>query len=231
MSRSNESKQAIRVQALSKSFGATQALSEVSFTVPYGSIFGFLGPNGAGKTTTIRCLMDFIRPSDGSITIMEQDAHDDSTALKQSIGYLSSDSQLNLNWTAQEHIDFFESIKGRGKNRAKLVERLGLDTRSKVRALSSGNKQKLAIVLCFIGDPQLLIMDEPTRGLDPLLQNVLYDILTGFVDSQKTVFFSSHNLTEVEHICDSVLLIRNGRVVEEKTMDSIRDMKVNIVSA
>ncbi len=231
MAKGSKSTAAIDTTGLSKTFGSKQALSNVSFSVPYGSIFGFLGPNGAGKTTTIRCLMDFIRPSAGSVSLLGLDSRRDSTELKRRIGYLSSDSQLNPNWTGQEHIDFFEKIKGASANRAELVKRLGLDLSTKVRSLSTGNKQKLAIVLCFTGDPQLLIMDEPTRGLDPLLQNELYDILTEFAGSKKTVFFSSHNLGEVERICDAVLLVKDGRVVEEKSMASIRDMKVHMVSA
>ncbi|MGZ6004756.1 MAG: ATP-binding cassette domain-containing protein [Candidatus Saccharimonadales bacterium] len=222
---------AIQVDSLSKNFGSNKALSDVNFDVPLGSIFGFLGPNGAGKTTTIRCLMNFIKPSAGTIKIFDQDSRIDSTNLKRSIGYLSSDSQLNPNWTGQDHIELFESIKGRNRKRTKLVDRLGLDIKTKVKALSSGNKQKLSIVLCLTGDPQLLIMDEPTRGLDPLLQNELYKILADFVKDNKAVFFSSHNLNEVERICDSVLLIRKGKIVEEKTMDDIRDMKIHLVTA
>lgn len=222
---------AIEVEALSKNFGSKLALAGVTFSVPYGSIFGFLGPNGAGKTTTIRCLMDFIRPASGSIKLLGRDAQIDSAILKQSIGYLSSDSQFYPDWTAEDHIKLFESIKGRSPTRNKLVKRLGLDMRTKVKALSSGNKQKLAIVLCFVGDPELVIMDEPTRGLDPLLQNELYKILSEFVTDNKTVFLSSHNLGEVERICDSVVLIKDGVIVEEKTMANIRDMKVHIVNA
>jgi ABC-2 type transport system ATP-binding protein len=216
---------------VSKRFGHTLALHQVTFTVPYGTIFGFLGPNGAGKTTTIRCLMDFIRPTSGSLSILGFDAQHDSAELKRRIGYLSSDSQLNLNWTGQEHIDFFANIKGPSAYQPALINRLGLDTASKVKALSSGNKQKLSIVLCFAGNPDLLIMDEPTRGLDPLLQNELYDILLHFIDERKTVFLSSHNLGEVERICNSVLLIKDGVIVEEKTMDDIRDLKVHLLSA
>lgn len=231
MSSGGKSAKAISVEALSKNFGSKQALSGVTFSVPYGAIFGFLGPNGAGKTTTIRCLMDFIRPDSGSIKILGQDAQINSAILKQSIGYLSSDSQFYPDWTADDHIKFFESIKGRSPTRNKLVKRLDLDTRTKVKALSSGNKQKLAIVLCFVGNPELIIMDEPTRGLDPLLQNELYKILAEFVSGNKTVFLSSHNLGEVERICDSVVLIKDGVIVEEKTMASIRDMKVHVVNA
>lgn len=231
MAKLERPRSAISVKGLSKRFGTKQALTNVSFEVPYGSVFGFLGPNGAGKTTTIRCLMDFIAPNAGSISILNHDAHSDSTHLKSLIGYLSSDSQLNPNWTGDDHISFFENIKGKSKNRAQLVKRLGLDTKTKVKALSSGNKQKLAVVLSFVGDPQILVMDEPTRGLDPLLQNELYSILTQFVSNNKTVFLSSHNLGEVERICDTVMLIKDGHIVEEKSMTDIRDMTVHMITA
>ena len=184
---------AIKIKKLSKSFGKHTALHNVSFEVPEGQIFGFLGPNGAGKTTTIRCVMDFIKPTHGSVEILGLDAHRDSAELKQSIGYLSADYQLNGGWTGKDHIRLFQKTKGRTSNLNDLIGSLGLNTSVKVKNLSSGNKQKLAVVLAFIGDPRLLIMDEPTRGLDPVLQNVLYDLLNDFVSKGNTVFLSSHN--------------------------------------
>ncbi len=222
---------AIEVTSLSKSFGPKLALNSVTFNVPKSKIFGFLGPNGAGKTTTIRSLMDFIRPTAGNIKILGHDAHTDSAELKNSIGYLSSDSQLYPNWTADDHIKFFENLKGVSPIRDQLIKRFDLDIHTRVKALSSGNKQKLAIILCFVGNPELIIMDEPTRGLDPLLQNELYSLLLEFVGQNKTVFLSSHNLSEVERICDSVVLIKDGSIVEEKTMNDIRDLKVHVITA
>ena len=222
---------AIKIKKLSKSFGKHTALHNVSFEVPEGQIFGFLGPNGAGKTTTIRCVMDFIKPTHGSVEILGLDAHRDSAELKQSIGYLSADYQLNGGWTGKDHIRLFQKTKGSTSNLNDLIGSLGLNTSVKVKNLSSGNKQKLAVVLAFIGDPRLLIMDEPTRGLDPMLQNVLYDLLNDFVSKGNTVFLSSHNLSEVQKICSSVVLIKNGAVITEQSMNKIRGLKIHLVEA
>lgn len=222
---------AVDVRAVTKRFDDKNALDDVSFSVATGSICGFLGPNGAGKTTTIRCLMDFIRPTKGKISLLGRDAQIDSTALKADIGFLSSDSQLNMRWTGDDHIGLVESIRGKSAQTKKLVKLLDLDTKARVKALSSGNKQKLAIVLAFIGHPKLLIMDEPTRGLDPMLQNILYDLVKNFSANGGTAFFSSHNLPEVQKVCDTVIIIKNGKIIAEKTMQDITGMNVHIVTA
>lgn len=221
---------AISIKDVTKAFGANRALDKVSLTIPKGHIFGFLGPNGAGKTTMIRCLMDYIRVTDGEITILEQDAHRNSAVLKGSIGYLSSDMQLHPNWTAKTHIDFMSGIEGRGRA-DELVRKFNLDLKPKVGKLSSGNKQKLAIILAFLGDPKLLIMDEPTRGLDPLLQNQLYELLRQFAAEGGTVFLSSHNLAEVQQLCDSVAVIREGKIVAAEAMKDILQLRVHVVQA
>lgn len=220
----------ISIRNVSKSFGPKKALNNVSLDVSRGQIFGLLGPNGAGKTTIIRCLMDYILPTEGEIKIFEQDAHLSSANLKNSIGCLSSDMQLHTNWSARTHIDFLGSIKGRGRA-DELVKKLGLDLDTNVEHLSSGNKQKLAVVLAFLGEPKLLIMDEPTRGLDPLLQNLLYQLLQDFAKAGGTVFLSSHNLAEVQHLCSNVAVIRQGEVVASKGMDDILQLGVHIVQA
>ncbi|TAK89134.1 ABC transporter ATP-binding protein [Patescibacteria group bacterium] len=221
---------AIKVAKVTKAFGAKKALDNVSLSVPTGKIFGFLGPNGAGKTTLIRCMMDYINTTSGQITLLGQDAQADSAQVKRSIGYPSSDMQLHDNWSAQTHIDFLSSIKGRGRA-DELVQQFGLDTKPKVRHLSSGNKQKLAVILAFLGDPKLLIMDEPTRGLDPLLQNQLYELLRDFAAGGGTVFLSSHNLSEVQQLCDSVAVIREGKIVAAEAMKDILQLRVHIVQA
>ncbi len=218
----------IETKSISKSFGKKQALNNVSLSVNSGDIFGFLGPNGAGKTTTIRTLMDFIRPDRGSVKVFGQDVKDNPT-IRQDIGYLSADNQLLDRWSAEEHIAFYSSIKGGGKNAASLAKRLDLDPKAKAGHMSTGNRQKLGFVLALLGTPKLLILDEPTRGLDPLLQNEIYAILKEFSADGGTVFFSSHNLSEVEHLCTSVAIIRAGHVVADKTMADIRAMKTHIV--
>lgn len=222
---------AISIKNLTKVFGAKKALDTVTLDIPKGSIYGFLGPNGAGKTTTIRCLMDFIRPTDGSITILNSDTHQSSTLLKQKIGFLSSDQQLNPRWTGEDHIRLAAHIKGSRQRVDQLIKLLSYDPKLRVKSLSSGNKQKLAIILAFLGEPELLIMDEPTRGLDPMLQNVLYDLLRRYARSGNTVFFSSHNLNEVQSLCDDVAFIKDGKILTQKSMYDIRAMNIHIISA
>lgn len=224
-------KKSIVLTNITKKFGSKKALNDVSFTVPRGSICGFLGPNGAGKTTTIRCLMNFIRPTLGTIEIFGLDAQKHSTELKNQIGFLSADTQLNMGWTGNDHIKLIQSMRGVSKNTSELVKLLDLDTNIRVKSLSSGNQQKLAIILACIGQPKLLVMDEPTRGLDPMLQNILYELLQDFTARGGTVFFSSHNLPEVQRVCDTVIIIKEGRIITEKTMDDIRGLKTHIITA
>lgn len=221
---------AININDVSKSFGAKRALDKVSLSIPEGTIFGFLGPNGAGKTTTIRLLMDYTRASSGQITILGRDAHADSAELKRSVGYLSSDMQLYSSWTVQAHIDFIGSVKGHGRA-TELAREFELDLKAKVANLSSGNKQKLAIILAFMGNPKLLILDEPTRGLDPLLQSKLYALLREFVGTGGTVFFSSHDLAEVQQLCDSVAVIRAGKIVAAEAMKDMLQLRVHVIRA
>jgi len=222
-------KPAIKVQNLRKHFGSVKAVDGATFDVPQGKVFGFLGPNGAGKTTTIQCLMDFIRPTSGTVTILGLDARNDSVELKKKIGYLPSGSHVYDNWTGQQHIDFLTAIRGASPD-ARLIDRLGLNTGVRVKKLSSGNRQKLEIVLAFLGSPELVIMDEPTRGLDPILQNELYKIIGEFKAGGGTVFMSSHNLPEVEKACDSIALINGGKIVVEETLQSLRAKSIHHIS-
>lgn len=222
-------KPAIKVQNLHKHFGSVKAVNGATFDVPQGQVFGFLGPNGAGKTTTIQCLMDFLRPTSGAVTILGHDARKDSVVLKRKVGYLPSGSHVYDNWTGQQHIDFVAGIRG-AKSDLQLSDRLTLNTGVKVKKLSTGNRQKLEIVLAFIGNPELVIMDEPTRGLDPLLQNELYKIIGEFKAAGGTVFMSSHNLPEVEKACDSIALINGGKIVVEETLQSLRRKSIHHIS-
>jgi len=220
----------IAVKNISKSFGTKVALNDISFAVEQGKICGFLGPNGAGKTTTIRLMMDFIRADTGSISIFDLDSRVENAKLKKAVGYSSSDLELYNDWTGEEHLAFFQNIKGKTALIKDLIKRLDLDLKPKVCQLSSGNKQKLALLLAFVGNPKLLIMDEPTRGLDPLLQNTFYQILREFKNAGGTIFLSSHNLDEVQKICDSVIVIREGKLVALESMDAIREMGVHVIS-
>lgn len=219
----------LTLNKVTKLYSNGRGISDVSFKVKSGQIFGFLGPNGAGKTTTIRCIMDFTRPQRGSIIINGQDAQTKSVQAKHIVGYLPAENQLYPHWTGQDHIDFYNGIQQRsGSN--ELATRLNLDLHIQSRYLSTGNKQKLALILSIIGDPKLIIMDEPTKGLDPLLQQEIYEILKEYKRRGGTVFLSSHNLPEVEKICDSIAVIKNGQIVASETMESIRAMSIHIIS-
>ncbi|HEY5695562.1 MAG TPA: ABC transporter ATP-binding protein, partial [Candidatus Saccharimonadales bacterium] len=145
--------------------------------------------------------------------------------------FLSSDQQLNPHWTGEDHIRLAAAIKGSRKRVGELTKLLGYNPKLRVKALSTGNKQKLAIILAFLGESELLIMDEPTRGLDPMLQNVLYDLLRDYTKSGKTVFFSSHNLNEVQSLCDGVAFIKDGKILTQKSMYDIRAMNIHIITA
>lgn len=221
----------IKIQNLIKYFGKTKAVNGVSLEIQKGEIFGFLGPNGAGKTTTIRCMMDFIRPTSGEIDIAGLNAQRDSVKLKQKIGYLSSDIHLYDSWTGKDHLNFIQNIKGKSKIVGDLIKRFGFNQKSKVKSLSTGNKQKLALILTLMNEPEVLILDEPTRGLDPILQQEIYKILREFQAKGATVFMSSHNLPEVEHICDKVAIIRDGKLVAVDLMENITKKKVHLVNA
>lgn len=218
---------AIEFTSLSKYFGAIKAVDSISFSVNQGEVFGFLGPNGAGKTTTIRCLMDFLRPSSGAISIFGLDSQRDAVALKHRIGYVSGNVRLYRQWTGWDHIRYMSSFHGRDNSSARLIADLEYDPSKRAGQLSSGNRQKLGIILAFLHNPNLLILDEPTTGLDPLLQNALYDLLRERVKEGATVFFSSHNLPEVERVCDRVGIIRQGRMAAVERIDSLKEKKVH----
>jgi len=219
----------IEVRNLKKYFGQTHAVDDISFSVEKGEIFGFLGPNGAGKTTTIRCLMDFIRPSSGEISIFNENAQNDSAKLKNKIGFLPGNVRLYEGWTGEDHIKFIEGIRGKSKKVAELIGKLDFNPRIKTRHLSSGNKQKLGLILALMNNPELLIMDEPTIGLDPLLQNTIYEILEESKKNGTTIFMSSHNLPEVERLCSRVGIIKDGKIIALEDIEKLHAKRIHNV--
>lgn len=221
----------IKIKNLRKYFGKTRAVDNISFEVKEGEIVGFLGPNGAGKTTTIRCMMDFSRPNSGTVEIFGLSANKHASQIMKDVGYLSSESTLYDSWTGKEHIDFIESIRGKSDLDEKLIKNLRYDIRKKAKALSTGNKRKLSIILALISSPKLLILDEPTVGLDPLLQNYIYEVLRAQVKEGRTVFMSSHNLAEVEKICSRVIVLKDGKVVATERVNDLRTKKIYSVQA
>ncbi len=217
----------IVIKNLQKHFGKLHAVDGISLDVKKGEIFGFLGPNGAGKSTTIRCLMGFNSLTGGRITVFGHDMATDSTAAKQHIGYLPGNVKLYDNWTGWDHIKFFEGVRGKSTNLDNLLKRFDFDPSAKFRHLSSGNKQKLGLILALMNEPKLLVMDEPTVGLDPLLQHEIRKVLLEMRDRGTTIFISSHNLPEVESLCDRIAIIKQGKLVAVEDIKTIGEKKLH----
>lgn len=220
----------IQVKNLKKYFGKTRAVDGIDVDVKKGEIFGFLGPNGAGKTTFIRCLMDFIRPTAGQITILGKNSIINSAELKKDIGFLPGNVRLYDSWTGKEHISFFESFGADKKIADELSAKLDFDQNKKFKNLSSGNKQKLGIILTLMKKPKILIMDEPTNALDPLLQNQVHELLKEEKNKGTTVFISSHNLSEVDHICDRVAIIKDGKIIAIENIHSLKEKRIHTIT-
>ena len=220
----------LEVKNLTKHFGRVFAVNDISFGVEKGEIFGFLGPNGAGKTTTIRNLMSFIKPTSGSIHIFGLDPKTQLTQINKQIGYLSGDVRLYDGWTGKDHIDFLENLHGQKSKAPDLINQLDFNPKMKFKTLSSGNKQKLGLILALMFEPELLVMDEPTVGLDPLLQAKIYEILEDVKKRGTTVFMSSHNLPEVERLCSRVAIIKDGKIVTTEDIQSLKNKRIHVVT-
>jgi ABC-2 type transport system ATP-binding protein len=173
--------------------------------------------------------MNFISPDEGSIKILDRVVDLNSRNLRNSVGYLPSANSLYVHWTVKEHLDFVSALRAH-KPDYSLAKKLDLDIRAKVESLSTGNRQKLMIAMAMIGSPELLILDEPTKGLDPIMQNQLYALLTDHCKNGGTVFMSSHNLPEVEQVCDAIAVIKDGRIIVEETLESVRRKSIHEVS-
>ena len=215
--------EAIEMEGLTKIYRKRAALDNIHLTVEQGERFGFIGPNGAGKSTTIKLLLDFIKPSKGSARIFGLDAQKDSESLKRIIGYVPSDVHYYSNLTVEEILMMtgkFHHIRNIKEMMAYYVERFALEPKKKMKDLSLGNRKKVAIVNSLIFNPELLILDEPTNGLDPLMQHRLFEELNHQNKEGATIFISTHNLPEVEAFCTRTAFIREGKIISVEDMAS-----------
>jgi ABC-2 type transport system ATP-binding protein len=215
---------AIHTELLTRSYGPRRGIERVSLSVPQGSLYGFLGPNGAGKTTTIRVLLGFLSATSGSASVLGMDCWRDSARIKAEVGSIPGDLRLWPWLRGRTALSLFGQVRRRdirGEGR-RLAEELELDLNVKVRQMSRGMRQKLGLILAVAHRPRLLILDEPTTGLDPLMQERLRGILKRMSAAGSTVFFSSHTLSEVEDLCERVAIVRGGRIVADDTLEALR---------
>jgi len=213
----------IEVRGLTKYYGEVRGIEDLSLEVEKGEIFGYLGPNGAGKTTTIRTLLGFLKPTRGDARILGREIQEGIVEIKQDVGYVPGDLSLYGNMTGQEFLEYFSSLRDSDPVLLDdLLERFPIPLERKIDGYSRGMKQMVAIIQAFMNDPQLVIMDEPTAGLDPLMQQTVYDFLEHEKGRGRTVFFSSHILSEVDRICDRVGIIREGRLVALEDIESLK---------
>jgi len=216
----------IEITNLKKSYGKQKALNGIDLNVKQGEVYGFIGPNGAGKSTAIRILLGMLRKDAGEVRVLGKDPWKDAIELHKKMAYIPGDVNLWPNLTGGEVIDFLGRLNGKVNNNRKkeLLEKFQLDPKKKCRSYSKGNRQKVALVSAFLSDAELLVFDEPTSGLDPLMELIFKDCIMEAKKNGKTVFLSSHILAEVEALCDSVGIIRQGRIAESGTLDELRHL-------
>ena len=215
---------AIQMAGLTKFYGPHRGIEDIDLSIEPGQAFGFLGPNGSGKSTCMRVLLDFHRATRGSAAILGLDSHRDSLAIRRRVSYLSGDVALYEKMTARAQLEWLGALRG-VVSRPRIEElagRLDLDLTRRIGELSKGNRQKVGLVQAFMNDPELLILDEPTSGLDPLIQHTFQEMVREVVADGRTVFLSSHIIDEVDHACDRVAIIREGRLVAVESIASLR---------
>jgi ABC-2 type transport system ATP-binding protein len=216
----------IQIEKLTKYYGAQRGVIEIDLKINEGEIFGFLGPNGAGKTTTIRTMLDLIRPTSGRVLVFGIESNADPVAIHRRVGYIPGEFTLYDRLTGGQTLEYFANLRG-GVDRAyqaSLIERFELDPSRRFREYSKGNKQKVGVIIALQHRPELLVLDEPTAGLDPLVQQTFFSTLRETVADGSTVFLSSHILSEVEKSCQRVAIIREGRLVKLDTVEGLRDL-------
>lgn len=218
------SENVIETQDLTVYYGKHRGISGVNLAVQKGEVFGFLGPNGAGKTTTQRVLIDLIRPTQGRASIFGMDCQTEGVAIRKRIGYLPGELSLYPNMIGQAFLDMLGSLLENNVDPAylqQLFQRLDLDPTRKMKEYSRGNKQKIGVVAAFMGKPDLLVLDEPTTGLDPLVQQTVHELVIETKADGRTVFLSSHILPEVQAVCDRVGIIREGQLIKTERVETL----------
>lgn len=221
----------LQISSLKKNFGKFTALNGIDMAVKHGEVHAFLGPNGAGKTTTIRCLLGILKPSSGNITVFGRDAWKDAVEIHKRLAYVPGEVNLWDNLTGGEVIDLFLSLRGAKHDKARrelYLQRFELDPTKKCRTYSKGNRQKVALVSALASDVEFYILDEPTSGLDPLLEKVFQDCIMELKNNGCCVLLSSHIMSEVEKLADSVSIIKEGKIVLNGSMKEIADKGKNL---
>ncbi|WP_251341904.1 ABC transporter ATP-binding protein [Haloplanus halophilus] len=215
---------AIELDGVTKRFGDVTAVSDLDLTVPEGEVFGFLGPNGAGKSTTINMLLDFVRPTDGEVRVLGMDAGEESVAVRRRTGVLPEGYDVYHRLTGRKHVEFAMRSKEVEGDPEAMLERVGLADAAdrKAGGYSKGMRQRLALGMALVGEPDLLVLDEPSSGLDPGGAREMRDIVRSEADRGTTVFFSSHVLGQVEAVCDRVGIMRAGELVAEDSIEGLR---------
>lgn len=222
----------VTTRHLTKRYGRRIGIDGLSLSVPEGTVFGFLGPNGSGKTTTIRVLLGLLKPSEGSAGVFGLDCWRNSHRIKADVGYLPGDLRLYHWLTCRQALRIFGQVRRRdlSTHGQELAEDFGLEPDVCVRHMSRGMRQKLGLIMALAHRPKLLILDEPTAALDPIVQERLYEHLRTLASGGHTIFFSSHTLSEVEHLCDRVAILREGKLVADETLDALRARAKRVVS-
>lgn len=215
----------LMLESLTKCYGASPGIADVDLQVEPGEVFGFLGPNGAGKTTAIRTMMNFLQPTSGSISILGLDSVRDSVEINRRVGYLAGDFAMYDNLTGRQYLEFIANVRGLKNTKKRIAElqnffEAQLD--KKIATLSRGNTQKIGLIAAVLHDPELLILDEPTTGLDPLMQNRFFELVRTFSGAGKTVFMSSHILSDVQEVCDRVAFMKNGKMIDVIDINAYR---------
>lgn len=209
----------IEVQNLTKYYGSKKAIENINFSVNKGEIHGFLGPNGAGKTTTIKILVGLLKQTSGLVSIDGKEAG--SIEAKNMIGYIPSDYEFYNHYSVGEYLRYLAKLRGSTPLFDDLVSKFDLDLNRKPKELSKGNRQKINIVQGLMHDPDVIIADEPTSGLDPLMQTIFDEVINNFAKRGKTIFLSSHVLSEVQHICESVTVIKDGKIIKTGSINTL----------